>query len=42
MTQGISHTPRPQVLSLPERLDADTEATGRGVSLMPWVIRLRR
>jgi serine protease AprX len=31
MTQGISHFPRPQVLSIPERLDADLDVTGRGV-----------
>lgn len=31
MTRGISHTPRPQVLSIPERLDADLDVTGRGV-----------
>jgi subtilisin family serine protease len=31
MTFGISKTPRPQVLSIPERLDADPDARGRGV-----------
>ena len=31
MTQGISQTPRPQVLAIPERLDADVDVTGRGV-----------
>ena len=31
MTHGISQTPRPQVLSIPERLDADLDLTGRGV-----------
>jgi serine protease AprX len=31
--RGISHTPRPQVLSLLERLDADRDLTGRGVVL---------
>ena len=33
MSQGIRDTPRPQVLSIPERLDADPDATGRGVVL---------
>jgi serine protease AprX len=31
MTSGISRTPRPQVLSIHERLDADFERAGRGV-----------
>jgi serine protease AprX len=31
MTHGISHMPRPQVLSIPERLDARHDLTGRGV-----------
>jgi serine protease AprX len=31
MTRGISETARPQVLSIPERLDADPDVTGRGV-----------
>jgi serine protease AprX len=31
MTHGISHTPRPQVLSIPERLDADPALLGRGI-----------
>jgi serine protease AprX len=31
MSQGIRGTPRPQVLSIPERLDAELEPTGRGV-----------
>lgn len=31
MTHGISHTPRPQVLSIPERLAADPLVAGRGI-----------
>lgn len=31
MTRGIAETPRPQILSIPERLDADLSVTGRGV-----------
>lgn len=31
MTRGIGQTPRPQVLSIPERLDADLDLTGRDV-----------
>lgn len=31
MTQGISQTSRPQVLSIPERIDADLDLKGRGV-----------
>lgn len=31
MTHGISHIPRPQVLSIPERLDADPDVAGRGI-----------
>jgi serine protease AprX len=31
MTYGISQMPRPQVLAIPERLDADADVTGRGI-----------
>ena len=31
MTRGISQMPRPQVLSIPERLHADPDAAGRGI-----------
>src|SRR5436309_749506 len=31
MTQGIDHVSRPQVLAIPERLEADLGVTGRGV-----------
>src|ERR1700690_3390443 len=31
MTRGIDHTSRPQVLAIPERLEADLHLAGRGV-----------
>jgi serine protease AprX len=31
MNSGISQLPRPQVLSIPERIDADLDAAGRGI-----------